>query len=264
MTRVMIQPMAILILLCFVAPALGAVQHKAVRYTDGDTELVGYLYWNDALEDQRPGVMVVHEWWGLNEYARQRAEMLAALGYVAFAVDMYGKDRVTEHPDEAKVWMQQITENTDAWQKRALLGLEILKQHELVDPTRTAAIGYCFGGATVMQMAYAGADLDGVVSFHGSLPLPTDAQMPNIKARILVAHGSQDGFVPKERVDAFQAALNKAGADWQMAIYGGARHSFTVPDADKRGIENIAYDKQADQRSWATMQDFFNEIFAEE
>lgn len=118
MTRVMIQPMAILILLCFLAPALGAVQHKEVRYTDGDTELVGYLYWNDALEDQRPGVMVVHEWWGLNEYARQRAEMLAALGYVAFAVDMYGKDRVTEHPDEAKLWMQQITENTDAWQKR--------------------------------------------------------------------------------------------------------------------------------------------------
>jgi dienelactone hydrolase len=253
-----------LILLCFTAPALAALHSKEVQYTDGDTELVGYLYWNDALEDKRPGVMVVHEWWGLNDYARQRAEMLATLGYVAFAVDMYGKDRVTEHPDEAKGWMQQITENVDAWQKRALLGLEILREHELVDPTRTAAIGYCFGGATVMQMAYAGADLKGVVSFHGSLPLPTDAQMSDIKARILVAHGSKDEFVPKERVDAFQAALDKAGADWQMAIYGGAYHSFTVPDADKRGIDNIAYDKQADKRSWAIMQDFFSEVFSSE
>ncbi len=252
--------MAFLLALSF-GNALAEVRTETVRYQDGDVELRGHLAWDDAINGKRPGVIVVHEWWGLNDYAKRRAEMLARLGYVAFAVDMYGKDKVTEHGSQANEWMKQITANIDAWQKRALLGLEILRKHRLVDHSRVAAIGYCFGGATVMQMAYAGADLDGVVSFHGSLPVATDEQANNIKASILVAHGNADTFVPEERVARFQAALEKAGADWEMVSYGGARHGFTNRGAGKYGIEGIQYNAKADQRSWQRMQQFFKDIF---
>jgi dienelactone hydrolase len=160
--------------------------------------------------------------------------------------------------------MEQITQNLDAWRQRALLGLGILRQQEQVDPEKIAAIGYCFGGATVMQLAYSGADLAGVVSFHGSLPLPTPADLGRIQARILVEHGSADGFVPAERVARFQEALEKAGADWRMVINGGAKHSFTNPGADAYGIDGLGYDAEADRRSWQDMQRFFVDIFGED
>lgn len=252
---------AALLLLALPLTAGAAVKTETIEYQDGDTQLTGYLSYDDTIEGKRPGVIVVHEWWGLNDYAKRRAEMLAELGYVAFAIDMYGDDKVTEHAKEASGWMKQITENVDAWQQRALQGLGVLKGREQVDPERLAAIGYCFGGATVMQMAYAGADLDGVVSFHGSLPPATQAQQEKIEAAILVAHGAADSFVPAERVDAFQAALEAAGADWQMMTYGGARHGFTNPNAGEYGIEALAYDEKADRRSWALMRDFLDEIF---
>jgi dienelactone hydrolase len=253
-----------LVLLLFFLPlaAFGALKSETFEYKDGDTALKGYLVYDDATSGKRPGIIVVHEWWGLNDYARKRADMLAKLGYVAFAVDMYGDEKVTEHAKEASAWMKQITENVDAWQRRALLGLDVLKKQELVDTSRLAAVGYCFGGATVMEMAYSGADLKGVVSFHGSLPPATPEQQKQIKAKILANHGSADSFVPPERVLAFEQALDAAGADWEMAIYGGAHHGFTNPDAAKYGMENIQYNAEADRRSWALMQSFFNEIFA--
>jgi len=258
-----IVPFVILALLALVFGAARAeVRTETVQYRDGDVELQGYLVWDDAIKGKRPGVIVVHEWWGLNDYARKRTEMLAKLGYVAFAVDMYGKGKVTEHAKQAGEWAKQINANVDAWQARALLGLDILRRDEHVDPARVAAIGYCFGGATVVQMAYAGADLAGVVSFHGSLPVATQAQAANIKASILVAHGEADGFVPPERITGFKAALEKAGADWEMVTYGGARHGFTNPGAARYGIENVRYDDKADRRSWRVMQQFFDEIFA--
>jgi dienelactone hydrolase len=236
------------------------VQDKTIEYQDGDTALRGHLYWDDRFEGKRPGVLVVHEWWGLNSYARMRARMLAESGYVAFAPDMYGDDKVTEHANEAKAWMEQITSNLDAWQQRAKLGLEQLKEQDQVDPSRLAAIGYCFGGATVLQMAYAGMDVKGVASFHGSLPPATAEQQQNIKAKILVAHGAADSFVPAERVDAFIQALDAAGANWEMDIYGGARHSFTVPDAERKGIDNLKYDPQADRRAWQRLIGFLGEL----
>ena len=242
--------------------AAAGIQSEAVTYEDGDTELTGWLYWDDAVEERRPGVMVVHEWWGLNDYARRRARMLAEMGYVSFAADMYGDDRVTEHAADAQSWMKQITANVDAWQRRALRGLEVLRSSERVDENRVAAIGYCFGGATVMQMAYAGADLDGVVSFHGSLPPATEAQQEQIRTPVLVAHGDADSFVPEERIDAFTAALRAAGAHWEMDIYGGARHGFTNPQAVKYGMDNLEYDPVADRRSWERMRDFLAEVFA--
>jgi dienelactone hydrolase len=261
MTRMLRTFALLLIALPFVAQA--AVKTEPVEYKDGDTALKGFMFYDDALEGKRPGVIVVHEWWGLNDYTKERAEMLAELGYVAFAIDMYGDDKVTEHGEDAKAWMTQITQNVEAWQKRALLGLDILKKHELVDTEYTAAIGYCFGGATVMQMAYSGADLDGVVSFHGSLPPATETQQKNIKTKVLVAHGEADGFVPPERIAAFKQALDAANADWQMMTYGGARHGFTNPGADDYGIDGVKYDEKADERSWALMQSFLDEVFSE-
>lgn len=243
--------------------ALAVMQTETVDYKDGDVELKGYIFWDDAFSGPRPGVLVVHEWWGLNDYAKLRAEMLAETGYVAFAADMYGDGKMTRHADEAKGWMQQITANSEAWQRRANLALEKLRAHPLVDGEKLAAIGYCFGGATVMQLAYTGVDLDGVVSFHGSLPPATPEQADKVKTRVLVAHGAADTFVPPERIEAFKKALSDAGVDWEMDIYGGARHSFTNPYADGYGIDGLAYAEQADRRSWLRMLAFFDDIFGD-
>ncbi len=241
---------------------LAEIKTEAVQYHDGDQVLNGYIAYDDAITEKRPGVLVVHEWWGLNDYAKRRAAMLAELGYVAFAADMYGDNKVTRHADDAKGWMMQITENQAAWQRRAMAGLDALKASDKVDTDKLAAIGYCFGGATVMQLAYAGADLDGVVSFHGSLPPATSEQQKNIKTSVLVAHGEKDPMVPPERVGAFRQALDAAGADWEMVIYAGAKHGFTNPGADEYGIDGIAYDPKADARSWKLMQDFLAEVVA--
>jgi len=240
--------------------ALAEIRTKAIEYRDGETVLTGWLAWDDAATEKRPGVLVIHEWWGLNDYAKGRAEQLAAEGYVAFAVDMYGDNKVTIHPDEASAWMQQITSSLDQWTRRAQLGLEVLKSQERVDPGKTAAIGYCFGGATVMQMSYAGADLTAVVSYHGSLP-PAPDSVTSVAPRVLVAHGRDDQFVPAERIAAFQQGLDRVGADWEMTVYSGARHSFTNPGAGEYGIDNLAYDETADTRSWAAMLRLFGEVF---
>jgi dienelactone hydrolase len=255
---------AALILTAFVTTfAQAAIKTERVTYKDGEVELQGYFAWDDTIKGKRPGILVAHEWWGLNDYVRVRTEMLAKLGYVAFAADMYGKGKVTEHGNEAKVWMEQISANTEAWRRRGLAGLELLRKHPMVDPSRLGAVGYCFGGATVMQLAYAGADLKGVVSFHGSLPAPTEEEGREIKARILAAHGAADAFVPPERVLQFQDALEQAGVDWTLISYGHARHAFTNPGAGKYGVENIQYNEKADKRSWAAMQAFFQEVFAQ-
>lgn len=244
--------------------AQAEVRTRPVTYRDGEVELRGYLAWDDAFKGKRPGVLVAHEWWGLDDYIRRRARMLAELGYVAFALDLYGEGRVTQHGAQAQEWMEQISANEGNWRKRALAGVEILRGHELVDRSRLAAVGYCFGGATVMQMAYAGADLKAVVSFHGSLPIPDADQAKKIRARVLAAHGSEDSFVPPERVREFQAALDRADVDWRMITFGNARHAFTNPEADRHGMENLRYDEQADRRSWAAMRDFFKETLDEQ
>lgn len=250
---------ALLPLLFISATARGEIQTREIAYSHEGRELTGYLAWDDTVEGKRPGVLVVHEWWGLNDYIKQRTRDVAKLGYIAFAPDMYGDGRVTDHGEEASTWMKQITENVEKWQDRALRGLEILRSQPRVDSTTIAAIGYCFGGATVMQLAYAGADLDAVVSFHGSLPVPDEEQAQAIRAPVLAAHGAADEFVPPERVREFQEALEKAGVDWHMVIHGGARHGFTNPNASKYGVENIQYDEQAARRSWEHMKIFFDD-----
>ncbi|HHH43697.1 MAG TPA: dienelactone hydrolase family protein, partial [Gammaproteobacteria bacterium] len=232
------------------ASASAEVHSKQVRYRHAGAELEGYLAWDDRFHGKRPGVLVVHEWWGLNDYARSRVRQLAEQGYVAFALDMYGSGKVTSHPDQASTWMKEIQQNTAQWVSRADAGLTVLRQQEQVDGERLAAIGYCFGGATVMEMAYAGLDVDFVASFHGSLPVADDRQQQAIRARILVAHGNADPFVPTTQVQAFRDALEKSGADWTMMEFGGVKHSFTNPSAADYGLDALAYDAEADHQSW--------------
>ena len=241
-------------------PVQAAIVSRNVEYKQGDTVLQGYLAHDDAKAGKRPGVLVVHEWWGLNDYVRSRVNKLAQLGYVAFALDMYGKDVWTTDPNKAKELMGHLM-GSPLLRERASAGLEILRKNQLVDPKRIAAIGYCFGGTTVLELAYAGAYVAAVASFHGGLTAPQPEDEGRIKAKILVLHGADDGFISADKIAAFQEGMRKAGADWQMVYFGGTVHSFTNPGADKVGIKGIAYNKKADERSWSYMQVFFKEIF---
>jgi len=242
--------------------AQGAVVTKTISYRQGGVDLQGFLAYDNLLKGKHPGVLIVHEWWGLNDYARKRAEQIASLGYVAFALDMYGKNKVTDHPKQAQEFMKQVTENIETWRHRAIAGLNILKQQPNMDPTRIAAIGYCFGGSTVQQLAYSGANIKGIVSFHGSLILPPASTLRPIKAKFLICHGAADPFTKPEMITSYIAAMNASGIDWQMDIYGHAKHGFTNPGADKYGMPQLGYNRLADLRSWQAMKQFFNEIFS--
>jgi dienelactone hydrolase len=253
--------LVLLILVLGATTVQAKVLTKNISYQDDGVVLEGYLAYDDSVKGKAPGVLIVHEWWGLNGYARKRAEQLAAMGYVAFALDMYGKGKVTQHPKQAAEWMRQINSNVRLWRQRALAGLQVLKNEPKTDATRIAAIGYCFGGATVQQLAYSGANLRGVVSFHGSLLPPTPEQVRRVKTKFLICHGSADPFTKPETLQNYIAAMNASGLDWQMIIYGGAKHSFTNPDADKAGMAALEYSKSAGQRSWSHMKLFFHEIF---
>jgi len=243
------------------SPAAAQVIERVVNYQHGGAALQGVLAYDDATTGRRPGVLVVHEWWGMNDYVKQRVRQLAELGFVAFALDMYGKGRVTEHPKQASEWMTETTKNVAFWQDRAKAGLAVLRSEERTDPERIAAIGYCFGGATVQQLAYTGVSLKGVVSFHGTpIPPPADAST-RVKAAILINHGAADPFAKPEQVQAYLAAMGASGLNWEMNFYGGARHGFTNPGAGDYGLAALAYNPTADERSWAAMRQFFDEIF---
>ena len=249
------------LLLAAAVPAQAAVVTETVTYQHGGQPLQGYLARDDAIPGKRPGVLVVHEWWGLNDYVRDRVRQLAELGYVAFAPDMYGVGKVTEHPSQAGEWMKTITGNVEFWRHRALAGLSVLKGSAHVDPDRVSAIGYCFGGSTVQQLAYAGANIRGVVSFHGSPLLPQSGETDQVRAKILICHGAADPFTKPDQLQAYLTQMAISGLDWQFIAYGGARHGFTNPGADAKGIEALAYDRSADMRSWGHMKLFFEEIF---
>lgn len=239
----------------------GEVKTKRIAYEHNGAKLEGVLAWEDSQTGKRPGVLVVHEWWGLNDYAESRARKLAEMGYVAFALDMYGKGQVTSHPSQAGEWAGKIRSNTEEWRARALAGLDILKKQETVDTANMAAIGYCFGGSTVLQLAYADAPLKGVVSFHGALVPP--AGIEEVDSKVLVCHGAADAFVPPADVQKFEDMMQKISADYALVSYGGARHGFTNPEAGSFGIDNLRYDANADKRSWNHMKLFFSELFPE-
>jgi dienelactone hydrolase len=254
------------LLLALAGPADAAVQGREIDYSAGDgTTLKGYLATDPALTGKRPGILVVHEWWGLNAYARKRADMLAGLGYTALAVDMYGGGKTAMHPDTAGKFSSAVSKNLPLAKQRFRAALELLKKQPSVDPEKIAAIGYCFGGGIVLAMARAGVDLDGVVSFHGSLGTGAPAQPGKVKARILVLNGADDPFNPPAQLAAFQKEMDAAGANYKIINYPGAKHSFTNPDADAYGKKfnlPLAYNEQADKESWLAMQGFFEAIFS--
>lgn len=242
--------------------ASGAIVTEVVEYQAQGVPLKGFLAYDDALSEKRPAVMVVHEWWGLNDYARGRARMLAELGYTAFAVDMYGDGKTAAHPKEAGEFAAAVRNNMLVARARFNAAMEVVKKHKTVNPDKIAAIGYCFGGGIVLQMALDGTDLDGVVSFHGSLGGVYPDTKPDVKAKILICHGADDPHISAGQIEEFMRQLKTAAADWQMNSYGGTVHSFTNPDAGSDPSTGSAYNKAADQRSWQAMKLFLKEIFA--
>ncbi|HTL48075.1 MAG TPA: dienelactone hydrolase family protein [Verrucomicrobiae bacterium] len=255
--------MLVLALAAAQTPAFAALQGKTVEYKQGDTVLEGYLVYDDAVQGTRPGVVVVHEWKGLNDYAKRRADMLAQMGYVAFAADMYGKGVHAETHEEAGKLSGALKSDRKLMRERAQAALDTLKADPHVDVKRIAAIGYCFGGTTVLEMARAGFDLKGVASFHGALSTPAPAEKGNVKAKVIAFSGADDKFIPKEERDAFQKEMTEAGADWQFVLFSGAVHSFTVAEAGNDNSKGMAYNANADRRSWEMLKQFFNEIFSE-
>ena len=247
-------------LLTLTTLAHAELKKSTVEYKDGDQTLKGYLVYDDANTAKRPGILVVHEWWGLNDYIKHRCDQLAELGYVAFAPDIYGDGFSTADPKQAQQKMEQAVKNN--WRRtRGKLGLEQLLNSDQVDPNNVAVIGYCFGGGVALEMARAGDDLKGVVSFHGSLATNQPAKQGEVKPKILICAGASDPFAPAAQVATVEKEFKDAGADVKVITYPDAKHAFTNPDADKFGIEGIAYNKAADEKSWADMKAFFAEIF---
>lgn len=265
MKRCCVCLLAALVALGATLPVQARVEGEEVTYSIGEARFKGYLARDTALKGQRPGVLVVHEWWGHNEYARTRARMLAELGYIALAVDMYGNGTQAQHPDEAGMFAAMVNKNKEVGAARFNAAVDLLKAQPQTDGSRLAAIGYCFGGGVVLHMARLGSDLKGVASFHGSLATDTPAAPGAVKGRIFVANGAADSFVPAEQIAAFSSEMARAGVDLRFVNYAGARHSFTNPAADdyaKRFNMPIAYHPEADRRSWEELKRFLAEVFA--
>ena len=252
---------AVLLILIGRSIAMGEIHSQAVEYMQDKTILEGYLCYDGAFTGKRPGVLVVHEWTGLGQYVKGRCEQLAQLGYVAFAADIYGKGIRPKTREDAAREAGIYLNDRALMRDRVTAGLDELKKQKLVDPARIAAIGYCFGGAAVLELARSGADIAGVVTFHGSLANPNPADAKNIKAKVLVLHGADDPFADRKQVNAFMDEMQKTNVDWQLVLYGGAVHSFTLPEAGNNPKSGAAYNERADRRSWQAMRDFFGEIF---
>ena len=231
-----------------------------VEYQQGDTTLQGYIAYDNSVTGPRPGVLIVHQWLGLTDYEKGRAKQLAELGYVAFCADIYGKDARPKGVAEAGPLSSKFKADRTLLRARANAALDQLKKNEMVDPKRIAAIGYCFGGTTVIELARSGAELNGVVSFHGGLDSPTPADGANIKCKVLALAGADDPFQKPDDLDAFEKEMRDNKVDWSITFYGGAVHAFTQSNP---GFSNpgAKYNAKADKRSWQAMKDFFAEIF---
>ncbi|MBL8757301.1 MAG: dienelactone hydrolase family protein [Phycisphaerae bacterium] len=248
------------------AAARAEVKLVEVEYQIPGSDQVfrGFKAYDDAAKDKRPGVLVCHEWWGCNQYASDRAKQLASEGYVAFALDMYGKGNVTTDPKQAGEWAGRLYSDPDALRVRAAAGLKVLANDALVDPARLAAIGYCMGGTVALELARTGADLKAVVCFHTStITAKAPDDNARIKAKVLICHGADDTFVKPGEIDTFHEQMRAAKVDYQFIAYAGAVHSFTSPSADKAGIPGVRYQAAADRRSWAHMRMWFREAFAD-
>lgn len=240
-----------------------SIRGEEVSYSADTLTMKGYLAYDANREGKRPGILVVHEWWGHNEYARKRARMLAELGYVAFAVDMYGGGKQAGHPEDAGKFAAAVMQNMDGAKARFVAALDQLKKNPMTDTTRIGAVGYCFGGGIVLNMARLGVDLKGVVSFHGSLGAMQPARPGSVRGSILVCNGADDPFTTAGQIEQFKKEMSDAGVDLQFKSYPGAKHSFTNPESDTYGKQfniPLAYNEAADKQSWEDMKEFFKRI----
>lgn len=252
-----------LIAVLLASASRASIKTEEVNYSEGGAKLKGFLAWDDAISGKRPGVLVVHEWWGLNDYARSRAKQVAELGYTAFAVDMYGDGKVADHPKDAGEFAASVMKDPQVAFSRLRTAMQVLKSQPTVDPDKIAAIGYCMGGAIVLNAAREGFDLDAVASFHGSLGGLVPIKGP-IKAKVLVCHGAADSFIPPEKVEAFKNEMKEADADFKFISYPGAKHGFTNPAADethKKFEIDVAYNAEADTESWKELKAFLQAVF---
>lgn len=241
--------------------AQGAIHTEPVDYQQGGTTLEGFLAYDDSTSVKRPGVLIVHQWQGITDYEKMRARMLAELGYVAFCADIYGKDSRPQSLKEAGALAGKFKADRTLLRARVNAGLDQLKSGQFVDADRVAAIGYCFGGTTVIELARSGAKINGVVSFHGGLDSPTPADGKNIRCKMLILAGADDPFQKSEDLEAFEQEMRDAKVDWQITFYGGAVHAFTERDVDAQNRPGLKYNERADKRSWQAMKNFFAEIF---
>lgn len=242
------------------APAAAEVTVETVVYKQGGAGLEGLFAYDKAQAGKRPAVLIIHDWMGVGDYVKKRAEMLAKEGYAAFTADIYGKGVRPKNNDEASAQAGKFRGDRKLLRARAQAGLSWLKAHEKVDANKVVAIGYCFGGGAALELARAGADLKGVISFHGNLDTPNPADAKQIKAKVLVLHGADDPFVKPEQVAAFEQEMRDAKVDWQLIKYGNAVHSFTHWHAGTDNAQGAAYNEKADKRSWQAMLDFFREV----
>jgi dienelactone hydrolase len=249
------------VILLWAFQAQAQLHTETVIYKQDTTTLEGYLAYDQSIQGIRPGVLVVHEWNGLGDYVKMRADSLAKLGHVAFCADIYGKGVRPTTQDEMSKQAGFYRSNRPLMRARAKAGLDELLKNKLVDPKRIAVIGYCFGGGVALELARSGANIAGAVSFHGNLDTPNPDDAKNIKCRVLVLHGGNDPYVTRDNVNALWDEMTKAGVDWQMVVYSGAVHGFTNPANGSDPSKGVAYNEKADHRSWEEMRRFFNDIF---
>jgi len=259
----MLRLMVSLCLLFSATVSFAATKQETIEYKQGDTALEGLFVYDDAGTDKKPAVIVVHDWmgFGFGGFQQKRCEELAALGYVAFACDIYGKDARPKDKTEAPQYAGKFKNDRALLRARVNAAFEAAKKHPRVDASKIAAIGYCFGGTTVLELARSGTPIVGVVSFHGGLNTPTPDDAKNIKAKVLALHGADDPFVPPAEVDAFEKEMRDAKADWQLVSYGGSVHAFTNPAAGNDNSKGAAYNEATNKRSWQAMKNFFDEVF---
>ena len=243
-----------------VTAASAVVVEKTVEYSAGGVICEGFHAYDDSVQGPRPAVLIVHQWTGLSDYEKMRARMLVGLGYNVFALDIYGKGIRPPGPPASAEEAGKYKKDRALFRERLNAGLRVLLADERTDPKRVAAIGYCFGGTTVLELARSGAEVAGVVSFHGGLDTPTPGDAKHIRTKVLVLHGADDPYVPLEQVAGFEQEMRQGGVDWQLIAYGGAVHGFTNPANGSDNSKGAAYNAAADARSWLAMQQFFNEV----